>query len=460
MELEELLTAIEAALGERFVPLIEQTREALRADAAGEAFDTVDLDAGIRPLMQMLAGLLVAQMALAVDGGRVANRHVCPCGKHYLYVRKQTRWLGFLFGQAQPRRAMYRCKACGETRIPLDQVWGLQSGMYAMGRRYLTPRAQEVLVGLCAAVPFAEATRHFRELTGLDVSGMLGWRLVQHLGGLLQQTRVEASARVGEAASQARRWFIGADGVMVAFWKGEQRRVRGGSAGSEAANKRKNRIEWREVKVGVVAQLDAAGAVVRGSQSYLVGLVKADVFRRQMSRMARLRGVRPSDIVVVVTDGAKWLRALWSRHFPYATAVRDFFHAAEHLGVMAVMLYGEGSRQATRWQKQMVGRLKDGDIALMLADWDNTRRTPKDVAGWRREKEYFRSQQEAMAYAKFREANLPIGSGAVEGACKSTVASRFKRPGARWSEKGFANLAPLRARYSGGEPLMPLPHSC
>lgn len=458
LELTKLLSQVEVIITAQLASLIEQTRKVLEDLAEGKAFEPVDLEAAITPLLQALGGVLVTEVAAAVDGGRVANSHKCSCGKHYRFVRKQKRWLGFLFGQAQPLRAMYRCKACSRTQIPLDHVWGLQSGLYAIGRRYLTPRAQEVLAQLCIAMPFAEARRHFQQLTGLQISNMMGWRLIQHLGSQLQQQQIAASSCARRAVSETLCWFIGADGVMVAFWKkGKLRRARKVTMGGAVPKKvqQDNRIEWREVKVGVVARLDATGAVVRGSQSYIIGLMKAESFRRQLARMARARGVRPTDIVAVVTDGAKWLRALWSRHFPYAIAVRDFFHATEHLGGMAVALYGEGSRQVARWQKKMAHRLKAGDIVGMLTDWDNIRQTPKDARVWRREKEYFRSQKDAMAYADFQAAKLPIGSGAVEGACKNTVGSRFKRPGARWSEEGFSNLAILRARYCGGEPLMP-----
>lgn len=457
LELSKLLSQVEVIITAQLAPLVEQTRKALENLAEGKTSEPVDVDARIAPLLKALVEVLLTEVAAAVDGGRVANSHKCPCGKHYRFVRKQKRWLGFLFGQVQPLRAMYRCKACSRTQIPLDHVWGLQSGFYAMRRRYLTPRAQEMLAQLCVAMPFAEARRHFQQLTGLQISNMMGWRLIQHLGSQLQHQQMAASSCARRAASETLRWFIGADGVMVAFWKkGKLRRARKANTGGEPKKaKQANRIEWREVKVGIVARLDAAGAVVQGSQSYIIGLMKAEAFRKQLARMSRARGVRPTDIVAVVTDGAKWLRALWSRHFPYAIAVRDFFHATEHLGVMAVALYGEGSRKAARWQKKMAHRLKAGEIAGMLADWENIRQVPKDKRIWRREKEYFRSQQAAMAYADFQEANLPIGSGAVEGACKNSVGSRFKRPGARWSEEGFSNLAVLRARYCGGEPLMP-----
>ena len=438
-------------LGAHLGPVLDRMRTALQADAAGDAAEPVDIEAAMEPLLRELAGVVVSFLAGQVDGGRVANRHVCSCGGHYQFVRKQLRWIGALFGEVRPLRALYRCRACGKGRVPLDQVLGLQSGAYRMGRSYLAPRAQEMLGRLVAALPYEEARRHFQALTGLKVSGMLGWRLAQRLGRQLQQQQAQVGEPAARETGQRPRWLVSADGVMVAFWRGgRQRRAR--KAGSK---KQRNGIRWQEVKVGLVAQLDKTGAVVRGSQSYLICRVSAEAFRRQMSRMAKWRGVLCTDVVAVVTDGAKWLRALATRHFPEATAVRDFFHAAQHLTVMAVALYGEGSRAATKWQKTAAKRLKAGAMAAMLAEWSQLKREPKDARVWERERKYFASQQAQMAYDQFREARLPIGSGAIEGACKSTVASRFRRPGARWSEEGFRNLAALRARYCTGGPLMP-----
>lgn len=331
-------------------------------------------------------------------------------------------------------------------------------GRMPWGGATLAPRAQEALAKLCAALPYGEACRHFCELTGLEVSVMQAWRLVQHLGKQLQEQAKQGGGVLGRAraATEAvRRWFVGADGVMVAFWKGgkqQRRRTKTGETGKRA---RKNGIVWREVKVGVIAQLNAMGGVIRGSQVYLVALLPAGAFRIRLSRMARQCGIGPGDVVALVTDDAKWLRALWSRHFQDAVAIRDFYHAVEHLGVMAAALYGEGHRSVPRWQKKMASRLKRGELPSMLAEWEQPGRKPKDLRAWQREINYFRSQQEAMAYDKFREAQLPIGSGPVESGCKNTVGTRFKRPGSRWSESGFHNLAPLRARYCSGEPLMP-----
>ncbi|MEO1484012.1 MAG: hypothetical protein AAFU77_18015, partial [Myxococcota bacterium] len=40
---------------------------------------------------------------------------------------------------------------------------------------------------------------------------------------------------------------------------------------------------------------------------------------------------------------------------------------------------------------------------------------------------------------------LPIGSGVVEGACKSLVQGRAKRSGQRWSQRGLTATLHLRA---------------
>ena len=50
-----------------------------------------------------------------------------------------------------------------------------------------------------------------------------------------------------------------------------------------------------------------------------------------------------------------------------------------------------------------------------------------------------------MNYAKLRKQNIPIGSGATEGACKSLIAARAKRSGQRWSRRGLNAVLNVRA---------------
>ena len=55
------------------------------------------------------------------------------------------------------------------------------------------------------------------------------------------------------------------------------------------------------------------------------------------------------------------------------------------------------------------------------------------------------NNKDRMRYVALREAGLPVGSGATEGACKSVVGFRTKRSGQRWHDEGVSAILTLRA---------------
>ena len=57
---------------------------------------------------------------------------------------------------------------------------------------------------------------------------------------------------------------------------------------------------------------------------------------------------------------------------------------------------------------------------------------------------YFTNQGARMNYAKYRNENLPIGSGVTEAACKTTIKQRLCRSGMRWKERGASIVLALR----------------
>ena len=64
---------------------------------------------------------------------------------------------------------------------------------------------------------------------------------------------------------------------------------------------------------------------------------------------------------------------------------------------------------------------------------------------WRTGVNYFKRHRHRMNYAELEAMNLPIGSGVIEGTCRSLVSDRLKRSGMRWDPDGGQAILNLRA---------------
>jgi hypothetical protein len=58
---------------------------------------------------------------------------------------------------------------------------------------------------------------------------------------------------------------------------------------------------------------------------------------------------------------------------------------------------------------------------------------------------YFECHLERMNYRALLDRNLPIGSGVIEGTCRSLVSDRMKHAGMRWRHEGGQAVLTLRA---------------
>jgi hypothetical protein len=106
--------------------------------------------------------------------------------------------------------------------------------------------------------------------------------------------------------------------------------------------------------------------------------------------------------------------------------------------------YGEGTAKAAAWVDRQLARLAKGEVAALVAAW--RRLTCVAAVATVRDEQvtYFTNQAARMAYARYRERGLDIGSGMVEGARKLVIGAREKGPGMRWSVAGAQAVANVR----------------
>ena len=156
---------------------------------------------------------------------------------------------------------------------------------------------------------------------------------------------------------------------------------------------------------------------------------------------------RPDLQVVTVADGAhdnwRYLDALACE----ATAVVDFYHAAEHLKPALDARYGENDARArAQFHKLRHLLLDDPDgveKVIRALDYQRKRFPRRTRIG--EVLRYFRRNRHRMRYADTQARHLPIGSGVVEAACKTLVTQRLKRSGMRWRRAGVQAILTLRA---------------
>ena len=134
----------------------------------------------------------------------------------------------------------------------------------------------------------------------------------------------------------------------------------------------------------------------------------------------------------------------------------DFYHATTYLHWVAKAVHPRSFAARQAWVDDRCHKLKHekGYAKTLLEEMQGM-----EVAGlsetaqeeFHKALTYFTNHHEQMKYAERREANLPIGSGVTEAACKTIIKMRMCRGGAKWKEEGAAAVLSLRTLiYSEG----------
>ena len=174
---------------------------------------------------------------------------------------------------------------------------------------------------------------------------------------------------------------------------------------------------------------------------------KATLKRTLSAELEAALGQRPELHVVTVADGARDNWSYLDALAPEATAVVDFYHAAEQLKSAMDACYGQNDARArAQFEKlrHVLREAPDGAEKVIRALAYQRKRYPKrkrigEVL------RYFRRNRHRMRYAEAKAQALPIGSGVVEAACKTLATQRLKRSGMRWRHAGGQAILTLRA---------------
>ena len=313
--------------------------------------------------------------------------------------------------------------------------------MVGLGDERLSPALAQVVCEQAQKDSFAAASVSVQSSLGAYVAEETVRRVAEAVGRLVEHDQADPAAWAVPATAVPACLLVETDGIHTPLLDG-----------------------YHETKVGRVAALGpevrtdpetGRATLVLQSSTFCTGLESSEDFFprlvREAYRAGLTRGVRR---VVFLGDGAAWIWAQVQAQFGYrgveVVEIVDFFHASEHLGEVAAAVYGPGTLAArTWWAEQRHALLQHGvpPVLTALAICANLDLTEDARAAVRRNREYFTERAARMDYPVFIARQLPIGSGAVESACKQLITQREKGAGMRWSAPGAHGIAQLRALY-------------
>jgi hypothetical protein len=407
-----------------------------------ERFPDADLADREHLVLETTRQIRPALLKLAVQAARQRPPGRCPHCQVWradAIVRQTPRTVETVCGTLQVLRRRATCRTCGGSWILPDGLAGLAAGVR------LSAQLTAWLVEVGSLLPFAPAAALLERLTGIAVSRETIRRHAETAGQALatrQAAEATEAARCGESVAPVEpapgQLVVEVDGVMLRYQSG-----------------------WHEVKVAVVGgwtgeRLTAPSYLaVRATPDELRLLLAAESARRGAWDIVGWespllgRGLALLRPVTVLGDGAPWIWNMAGESFGTRTEIVDFYHATEHLSTVATALYGEDDAGARIWATAQRDQLWTAGVDPILALLDVTvGTTSQQRETLRRERGYFRTNQHRMQYPAFRAAGLPIGSGAVESACKLVVQRRMKGPGMRWSDHGAAGMLALCAQQA------------
>jgi hypothetical protein len=162
----------------------------------------------------------------------------------------------------------------------------------------------------------------------------------------------------------------------------------------------------------------------------------------QWRRTASRLGIARTDGMTALADGARWIWAEVEKDLPGAAGVLDVYHASEHIHAAAVARHGEGAA-AEAWYEARRRTLLGSGAAGLLAELAASAGEAPELAG------YLAPHVGHTPYRARLSEGRSIGSGLVEGACKTAIGLRLKQTGARWTIRRLERMAALCClRYS------------
>jgi len=426
---------------------IEENAEVGRIVRAVEREGHIDLEAVEGALVTAVlrgGGNVLEKLLQAVGTGRRNAPLHCPrCGAKMNSKGLRKKRIQTLLGCVEFERSLFVCSLCAQTRYPGDEALGIVGTSYSPGVRRQVAR-------LAAKETFFEVSVDMRELARVEISRKDAERVAETVGEKMEtwMAKEHQSLRFHEPPppeipKTIETLYIELDGTGIPMVPREVEGRKGKQPDDTA--------KTREAKVGCVftqTLLGTEGKPIRdpASTTFLSAIETSTTFGWRLYSEAVRRGLFDAKRIVVLGDGAEWVKNIAQTHFGTGQFIIDYYHAYEHIGELCRALFERNPRQYDTYHDHWADYLWEGNIEMIIKEAGDLLPTnPRVKKDARTQIGYFQKNKEHMRYAQYRAQHLFIGSGVVEASCKHLVGARLKQSGMEWTVRGANSILALRS---------------
>ena len=414
-------------------------RASLEQDGARN-LEAVEL--GLREAMakdaRRLIEALYSDPTLSIPGNAALPGEKCH--------RQRPKKVETIFGPIMLRRDYYyrekqKSQKKSHGRAPLDEALGLVNGY--------SPALVRLASRMAARIGFEQGSQDLAEVANIRLEGRQIQRLANEIAPHIARERSRLQG-VNKKTGEIPILYIALDGTGVPMAPEELAGRRGKQPDGTS--------KTREVKLAAIftqTRCDEEGKPLRDYQSttYLASFRTAEEFGALVRAEAIRRGMGRAVKVVVLGDGAAWIRELTRVNFGFAVQILDLYHALERVHRLCDGLYGPKTPEATLQKQQWKEKLLLDKVGEMIEE----ARARLDLLGPRSDDElekqiaFFENHRDRMLYLTYRNQGFFYGSGVVEAGCKTVIGQRCKNSGMFWSESGAQSILNLRCALLSGQ---------
>jgi len=335
------------------------------------------------------------------------------------------------------KRDYYYCRSCGHKEIPLDESIGLSRLPYKMTTELMLETAY-----YCQnQSSFSDGSSMLKRATGIDVNKETAREITEKIGGSVFESDTKNGEHLlnnmheiemyQEKEKADKTLYIMTDGAAV-----------------NTRIEDENGSTWRECKSVIaftnkdlIKRKDGGNIIVNKECASFIG--SAEDFRGYVLNVAVNAGYGKVKDVVIIADGAAWIRNMCKELFPDATQILDLYHLKENIYTYAKHKFAHNEKEYVPWAEDFIDKIEKGESKKVLKLLPKEEKLPLGVVNLRT---YIENNIDKINYPEYKNNGWFVGSGAIESANKVIVQRRLKQSGMRWSVAGAQALLSLRAK--------------